>query len=294
MMTPHLPAPPHHLALLLALLLSTACATAPDANQDTESDGTQGKITLNEDPELRAIAQRSLEFHKPALQACFDDWLETIDRADYTDRTYFRFQFHLLLDARYKRTRLAYVSASNNDTRAVQTCIENHLQTRLVSSPDATPSTYIPLAVTMIGFGTTDHKESFANTLTTFGTPRDLEEFPAEVPLPQNDFHQALSNNPHRLQTCHQAQLNALDGHPLQGTFIQNTIHIHPDGHVTYIESKSIPSNKDELLNCFITILAELTFPEAEDTNYRIFTLPIILDPYNPGQGAHVSLTPAP
>src|SRR5690554_1834245 len=175
-MNPHLPARPYRLALLLALLFSTACATTPDANDDAASDDNQGKITVNEDPELRDIAQRSLEFHKPALQTCFQSWLETIDEADYIENTSLMFTFHLQLDARNNRTGLIYKSWDRDGTRHIQKCMETYLKQRLVNAPDATPTSYIPLAIKVEGFGTTDLREARANTVVTYGTKPDRND----------------------------------------------------------------------------------------------------------------------
>src|SRR5690554_23934 len=173
-MNPHLPARPYRLALLLALLFSTACATTPDANDDAASDDNQGKITVNEDPELRDIAQRSLEFHKPALQTCFQSWLETIDEADYIENTSLMFTFHLQLDARNNRTGLTYKSWDRDDTRHIQECMETYLTQRLVNEPDTTPISYIPITITIGGFGTADSTKSSTNTLINHGTMPEL------------------------------------------------------------------------------------------------------------------------
>lgn len=290
--------------MLLALLLNTACATAPDANQDAESGETPGKITLNEDPELRAIAQRSLEFHKPALQACFDDWLETIDRADYTEDSSLMFMFRVQLDAHNNRTRLIYKSRHREDTRQVRECMETHLRQRLTNKPDATPTTYIQFAITLTDFGTTTLKDASPNTVVTYGTYPDRRESTETRRTQQEPHHydtsrtreevvQALRAEQSTLQSCYETQLNSEEGYPLQGITIRSFIILHSSGRIDYIESKSLTDDVDEFLNCVTTSLAGLDFENMGGDEVSGFTLPFVFSPHYSEQTIHLTLSPS-
>ncbi|RDV36946.1 hypothetical protein DV096_15655 [Bradymonadaceae bacterium TMQ3] len=296
-MTPHLPAPPHHLALLLALLLSTACATAPDANQGAKSEETPGKVTLNEDPELRAIAQRSLEFHKPALQACFDDWLETVDRADYTSNMHFQFLFHLRLDAENNRTSLIYKLTHLDDTRPVQGCIENHLKQRFINAPDATPTTFLPIVVELGNFGISDSREARKDSWFTHHPPRELTNSQTRETLSRASVARVLQTKKNELHSCYQNLADQLGGYPPYVITVRSLLDIRTDGSIESIRSHSSPTPENALTECVTLTLAGIEFPRPDDNESATFTLPFVFSaiprdqPHN--QAVFLTLSPS-
>ena len=296
-MTPHLPAPTHHLAMLLALLLSTACATAPDANQHAEADGTPGKITLNEDPELRAIAQRSLEFHKPALQACFDDWLETIDRADYTSDMHFQFLFHLRLDSENNRTSLIYKLTHSDDTRPAQECIENYLKQRFINAPEATPTTYLPIVVELTSFGSSESREARKDSWFTHHPPRELSNSQMEGTLSQASVARVLRTKENDFHSCFEELSNQLGGYPPYAITIRSRLNVRPDGSIESIRSYSSPTHENALTECVTLTLAGIELPRPDDNESAMFTLPFVFSaiprdqPHN--QAVFLTLSPS-